>query len=153
VLTPLQHSALQRTLQERKQHAGCAGIRSADSSVTAQCTTKTLQRAHNNMAAVSEDQSADSLQHCALQRNAGAQDKHGQLSRGSVLTSVQHSALKGRCKRKNSMGSCARGSERAPLQHSALQRLLQRAKQTWQLCQDQSADSSATRTAKNAKKP
>jgi hypothetical protein len=47
VLTPLQHSALQRTLQERKQHAGCAGIRSADSSVT-QCTTKTLQRAHNN---------------------------------------------------------------------------------------------------------
>jgi hypothetical protein len=73
--------------------------------------------------------------------------------RGSVLTSVNTVHSQGRCKRKNSMGSCARGSERAPLQHSACKRCCKEREQTWQLCQDQSADSSATRTAKNAKKP
>jgi hypothetical protein len=100
------------------------------------CTAANAARSVNNMAAVPEDQSADSANtvHCkGTQRSAKANMPEDQ-------SADSRNTRKERCK-KQSMGSCAEDQSADPPQHSALQGRCKKRKAKHGSCvEDQSAD-------------
>jgi hypothetical protein len=84
---------------------------SADSSVT-QCTAKALQEAGTNMAAVPEDQSADlSVTQCTAKDTRSAKATWAAVPEDQVLTPATQCTQGTLRKKQVNMGSCARGSE------------------------------------------